>query len=180
MRCWGCWIANGWKWPSWAARPTKEFRTSITRTKSMGDSGSPCRSPRRWIILSLGSPFSSILVDEYEQDYCRRHSKWRQPCPKPIWMRTSRRKNQDTESKAFDMSNLRSLATVQLFSHLLHKHKVVLYVFLFFTKADWFAETNLGRRGAKRLAITLVTGLAKLWMRLIGLKSFRCWSNISS
>lgn len=130
MWCWGCWIANGWKWPSWAARPTKEFRTSITRTKSMGDSGSPCRSPRRWIILSLGSPFSSILVDEYEQDYCRRHSKWRQPCPKPIWMRTSRRKNQDTESKAFDMSNLRSLATVQLFSHLLHKHKVVLYVSL--------------------------------------------------
>jgi hypothetical protein len=46
--------------------PTKEFRTSITRTKSMGDSGSPCRSPRRWIILSLGSPFSSILVDEDE------------------------------------------------------------------------------------------------------------------
>lgn len=69
---------------------------------------------------------------------------------------------------------MRRLATVQLFSHLLHKHKVVLYVFLFFTKADWFAETNLGRRGAKRLAITLVTGLAKLWMRLIGLKSFRC------
>lgn len=45
------------------------------------------------------------------------------------------------------------------------------WILLPLTKADWFTGTKSGSMGARRLAMSLATSLAKLWIRLMGQKS---------
>jgi hypothetical protein len=51
-------------------------------------------------------------------------------------------------------------------------------MFLSLTNALWFAETRLGSNGANRLAMILVTNFAKLWIKLIGQKSFTSTASV--
>lgn len=75
----------------------------MTNTNSIGDKGSPWRSPRAWWILLHGLPFNSIFmlnVDiRLEIHSCHR-------LLKPICWRTSSKKGQDTKSKALVISIL--------------------------------------------------------------------------
>lgn len=106
----------------WSLAATKRLlSTSITIMKSIRDSGSPRRSPRWCLIVSPGSPFSSILVVEVVRRF---ETKLNQEFPKPKWVKTSIRKAQDTESKAFDMSSLRQrLGTLCRYRTLFHNRR---------------------------------------------------------
>uniref|UniRef100_A0A0A8Y901 Uncharacterized protein n=1 Tax=Arundo donax TaxID=35708 RepID=A0A0A8Y901_ARUDO len=73
---------------------------------NIGESGSPCRSPRRCQIYSSRSSLRSALVDAEERSS---HTMLYQERPKPRWRRTSRRNGQGTESKAFEMSSFRRI-----------------------------------------------------------------------
>jgi hypothetical protein len=77
----------------------------MTRIKSIGERGSPWRSPLLCWMKSPGIPSSSTWVEE---DANRPHRMSRHLEPKPILSRTSRRNGQDTESKALVMSSLSS------------------------------------------------------------------------
>lgn len=42
-------------------------KMSITRMNNIGDNGSPCLRPRRWLIRSPGRPFSSTRVEDVDR-----------------------------------------------------------------------------------------------------------------
>lgn len=97
---------SGCKSPSIAALVTIWLRTSMTKIKSIGDNGSPCLNPCRWIIFPLGIPFISTWVEEVARSPL---IKALQICPKPKHCRTSNKNSQATESKALEMSSLRRI-----------------------------------------------------------------------
>lgn len=82
------------------------FRASITSMDNMGDKGSPCQRPLRWEINSPGSPLITILVEEVDN---RRQIRLHQVRPKPKCCNSSSKKDQDTESKALEMSNFKRM-----------------------------------------------------------------------
>ena len=102
--CWRDLEESGYNKPSLTANDTIWPSTSITKMKSIGESGSPCRNPRRCKITSPGIPFNRTRVDEEPNSPLIIS---RQICPKPNCCITSRRKGQDTESNAFEISSLR-------------------------------------------------------------------------
>jgi hypothetical protein len=76
-------------------------RTSMTNRKSMGESESPCHSPRPWQIFAPGDPLSRTLVltDARSTDtQSIKHG------GNPICRRISKINDQDMESKARAMS----------------------------------------------------------------------------
>src|SRR6185312_1309881 len=94
--------------------------------------------------------------------------------PKPKLLRTSSRNGHETESNALLMSSLRStLASFCRCSALAVCWTSIKlpWMHLPFTNALWLEEIRLGNFGAKRFARTLVTILAKLWIKLMGRKS---------
>jgi hypothetical protein len=144
----------------------------------MGERGSPCLRPRWCVIISLGSPFTNACVEEVDRI---RHNKSHHRCPNPSCRNTSNRNDQDTESKSFEISNLSKMWAYFFLCRdftICCTNKKLSWIFLPLTKALWFVETKDGKKGASRLAIILITNLAKLWMRLIGLKSFTWTASI--
>ena len=104
-----CWIGlldKGCSSPPSEAFVSIRFKTSITRMKSMGERWSPCLSPLLCFILSPGMSLRRICVDEVVK---RPQIKSHQREPNPNFLRTSKRKAQDTESKVLVMSSLRSI-----------------------------------------------------------------------
>jgi hypothetical protein len=91
---------------------------------------------------------------------------------KPMFWSTSNKNGQETESKAFAISNFNNTAATFLaFSHLeLSCTALKLsWIDLPFMKADWLGDTISCKRGARRLARHLVNSLLKLWIKLMGL-----------
>ena len=147
----------------------RPLSTSMTRTNSIGDRGSPCRSPRAWQILLPGllSRRIFVLAVDSKADNQSRH--WRL---NPMNSSSSRRNAQETVSKAFAMSTFRRMDgrltecrsrqvswTVRKLSRMLHPRM----------KALWLGRTSASRSLASRLARHFATSLAKLWIRLTGL-----------
>jgi hypothetical protein len=89
--------------PLLAASSISRCSGSIAKMKSMGDSGSPCRSPLACLIRFPGTPFTSILDDDVARRVAIQSLYF---CPKPKAGKVSRRKIQLTKSKALDMSSL--------------------------------------------------------------------------
>lgn len=89
--------------PEVAACLIKRPKVSITRMKSWGDSGSPCRRPRRCCIGGPGTPLIRIFVLVMESNTARES---RNRLPKPYSRRTSNKKGHEMVSKAFAMSSL--------------------------------------------------------------------------
>ena len=96
---------RGERAPRRSASLVKELSASITITKSMGEIGSPCRSPLAWAIRLPVLPFTSIFVLAVESN---KEIQLVQCLEKPMCCRTSRRNGQATESNAFAMSTLSS------------------------------------------------------------------------
>lgn len=101
--------ASGCNTPIFDALVNKLLSTSITNIKSMGDRGSPCRSPRWCLIDSPGSPLTRILVDVVESKLERR---LRQESPNPKCFNTSKRNDHETESKVSEMSSFKKMLGV--------------------------------------------------------------------
>ena len=80
----------------WDAFSTNRHKTSMTRIKSIGESGSPCLIPRWRTILSLGEPFRRIWVEEVARSLLIMSH---QTGPKPKLCRTSKRKGQKPNQK---------------------------------------------------------------------------------
>jgi len=98
--------ARGCNKPIKVGKLTIEFSTSITRINNIGDRGSPCLRPRWWKIMSPGFPFTKICVEEVDKiKQMRSHHRW----PNPTLRIISRRNDQQTESNALEMSNLRRI-----------------------------------------------------------------------
>ena len=78
--------------------------TSIARTNNIGDKGSPCRKPLAWQMRLPSLPLrrTLVLADPRRIDIYFLHR-----LLKPSHCRTSKRKGQQTESKAFAISILR-------------------------------------------------------------------------
>ena len=91
--------------PLSSANLKRLLRTSITKTNSIGERGSPWRSPLRCIIIFPGTPLSITWVEEVNKIL---EIRLRHLIPKPRWDNTSRRKAQDTESKALEISNFKN------------------------------------------------------------------------
>lgn len=87
------------------AYSTKEFRTSKTRIKSMGE-GVTLTKTVMMKIVSPGSPFTNNRVEEVDRI---RHNRSHHCYPTPNCRITSRRKDQETESKALEISNFRRI-----------------------------------------------------------------------
>nr|XP_051211702.1 uncharacterized protein LOC127329206 [Lolium perenne] len=81
--------------------------TSIAATNSMGEVGSPCLSPLPWTMRPPGTPFTITLVFVV---YRSTAIHLRNLSPNPIFLSTSNRKLQDSESKARDKSSLTRVA----------------------------------------------------------------------
>lgn len=106
IRCWIALVEIGCSKPSSEARDTMRLRKSITKIKGIGDKGSPCRNPHRCMLTSPGIPFNITCVDEEANiPLIISH----QIGPNPNFFKTSRRKGQETKSKAFEISNLRRI-----------------------------------------------------------------------
>ena len=73
----------------------------MTSTNSIGERGSPCLSPLAWQMRLPGSPFKRIFVLAVDRIAAIQSLHL---APKPKCCRTSSKKGQDTESKAFAMS----------------------------------------------------------------------------
>ena len=84
----------------------RPLSTSMTRTNSIGDRGSPCRRPRAWQILLPGLPFRRIFVlaVDSKADSQSRHRRLN-----PMNSSSSRRNAQETVSKAFAMPTFRRM-----------------------------------------------------------------------
>jgi len=86
-----------------SAHPMRPSSTSIARTNNIGDKGSPCRKPLAWQMRLPGLPLRTlVLADPRRIDIQFLHRRL-----KPSRCRTSKRKGQQTESKAFAISILR-------------------------------------------------------------------------
>ena len=142
--------------------------------KSIDERGSSCRRPHRWSNSSPGMPLRVTRVDEEPRIALIRS---RHLGPKPLLCKISNRKTQETESNALEMSNFgrirgcfywwRNLAVCWTRMKLSWMQRPL-------TNALWLAETIALSLLASQLAISLVTSLAKLWIRLIGRKSLTC------
>jgi hypothetical protein len=75
---------------------------AITKMNNIGDSGSPCLSPRRCVMDCPGTPFSKICVEEVASIPLTISP---QILPNPSFSSTSIKKVQETESKAFVISS---------------------------------------------------------------------------
>jgi len=129
-----------------------------------------CR-PHLWEITSTGTPFSSTCVDEDARSPLMMSH---QITPKPIFLRTSRRNGQDTESKGFMISSLRRIwGCFCWWSNLAicWTSMKLSWMNLFFMKALRLLETIWSRWEASLFARIFVINLAKLCTRLIGPKS---------
>lgn len=89
---------NAWRQ---SASLMREFNDSITMTKSIGDRGSPCLSPRAWAIRRPSRPLSSTFVLAVESSMAIQSF---HRLGNPMNCNTSRRNGQATESNAFAMS----------------------------------------------------------------------------
>jgi hypothetical protein len=89
--------------PSWVAFSRNFCSGSMVRMNSIGDSGSPCRSPRPCLIGFLGSPLRRILDEVWLHisAIMLRHR-----CPNPTCSMNSKRYSHHTLSKALAMSSL--------------------------------------------------------------------------
>jgi len=157
--------------PNSSALRNRLLSMSMTKMKSMGDSGSPCLRPLLCLISGPGCPLTRIQVDD---DPNRLRTRILQLTPNPKWTRISIRNGHETESNALEMSNLKNkLGTFCLCKDLMvccTKIKLS-RMLLPLTKAHCVFATRELRKGANRFATTLVINLAKLWTRLIGRKS---------
>lgn len=160
--CKGLWD-NDSSSPS-SALATRCPSTSITNIKSIGDRGSPCLSPLLCRMVFPGIPLRSTWVDEVASKPLRTSL---QICPKPSFCNTSKRKGQETESKALVMSslfcwwsNLAVCCTSMKLS----------CINLAFMKALCLRETKLCSFQANLFASIFVINLTMLWTRLIGRK----------
>jgi hypothetical protein len=143
----------------------------MTRIKSIGESRSPWCSPLLCEMKSPGTPFSIICVEEVASNpLIISH----QLVPKPNFLMTSRRKAQETESNAFEMSSLRSKQGYFCW----WRNRAVCctniklsWMNRFLMKADRFRDTITCILPTNILAKTLVTSLVKLSTKPMGLKS---------
>jgi len=155
-------------WINYWAHPLRGWTTSI------GESGSPCRRPLWCLISWPDSPLRCTWVEAVESKLATRlHQTW----PKPKWVRTSSKKDQDIESKALEISSFKKrLGTCRRWRSLIVccTNMWLSWIHRPWTKALWLAATKSFNRGAKRFDKIFVTSFAKLWMRLIGWKSLGC------
>ena len=126
---------------------------------------------RRWNNSSPGLPLRSTRVDEEPSIPL---IKFLHLGPKPLFCKISNKKTQETESNALEISNFKSIRGCfcwwRNFAVCWTKIKLSLMQRPL-TNALWLAATIALSFLDSRLAINLVTSLAKLWMRLIGRKS---------
>lgn len=137
----------------------------------MGDKGSPCRSPLLWKMVWPGLPLRSTWVDAEASNL---QTISHQTGPKPKCCITYNKKGQETESKAFVISNFkRILASLCWCNNL-----AVCWTSMKLSKIDrplmkalWLWDTILSRCPESLLAISLVMSFANEWTRLMGRKS---------
>jgi hypothetical protein len=101
--------------------------------------------------------------------------------PKPSFSVTSSKKAQETESKAFEISNFKRILDCFCECRNLDvccTNIKLSEINLPLIKALWLEETIPSSRSANLLVIIFVTSFAKLWMRLMGLKS-AAWTTLS-
>jgi hypothetical protein len=95
--------ADGASKPCRAACNSRRCKTSMSRMNSIGDNGSPCRSPRAFQMTRPSSPLSRTRVDAVEM---RIEIQSLQRHPKPMPCNTCSRNAHAAVSKALVISNL--------------------------------------------------------------------------
>lgn len=124
-------------------------------------------------MISPGTPFRTCVEEEASRPLrmsCQR-------IPNPSFCSTSNRKLQETESKALEMSSLRSirgcLCWCRNFAVCCTNMKLS-WMNLPLIKALWLCDTSPCNWLASLFARIFVMSLAKLCTKLIGLKSLTC------
>jgi hypothetical protein len=144
------------------------LRTTITRRKSIGESGSPKQKPLTWQIFSPGVPFSSTLVLAVER---MADNQFNQMLGNPMNHMISMRNGQATESKALAMSTLRSREGIrQAWSDLAEAYMSLKFSWMHlpFMMALWHGCTILSSFGARWFAMILEKSFPITWITEIG------------
>lgn len=101
---------GGWRSEDASANKSRLLRTSMAKTKNIGDRGSPWRRPRPCQMGQPGRPFSKIRVDEEKN---MMQSQGRHLGPKPFRLRTSKRNGHEFLINMLKISNCKlSILTI--------------------------------------------------------------------
>jgi len=185
--------------PSSVALFNISCKGSIAKIKNIGESGSPCLKPVLCLNHLSWAPFKRTAELEVSSkvDTQALHL-----FPNPIFSSTSCRKSHLIVSKALAiLSFKKSVGFFALCSSLMRfcAYRKLSYMLLLLIKALWALDTKLSDSKESLAVSNLEISFAKLWDKLIGLKSptveasslfgnstmwalfsrLKCWSNLS-